>query len=55
MYMTYIIVRIYKFKTTDQSCGKQQSAPVLGTGQEENRVRGKEAEAESFSGLKIEG
>lgn len=55
MYMNYIIVHIYKFKTTDQNCGKQPSAPVLGTGQEENLVLSKEANTESFSGLKMEG
>lgn len=34
MYMNHIIVYIYKFKTIDQHCGKQQSALALGTGQE---------------------
>lgn len=38
MYMNHIIVYIYKFKTTDQHCGKQQSAPALGTGQEKKTV-----------------
>lgn len=55
MYMNHMIVYIYKFKTTDQHCGKQQSAPALGTGQEKNHVLSKEAETESFSGLKMEG